>query len=114
MKRLVLNPNVIEALFERTNFGGAEKSEVGRRGLMVDCVLKRAAGYHDGHTIRTICTDAGLLTGDGKPRRVGIRWAFEQLYKLSAPTTLERLQNAAIQGERSDTLELTGDGFISD
>ena len=98
MQQLVLNPNLIEALFERTNFGGAEKTDVGRRGLMVDCVLKRAAGYHDGHTIHTICEEAGLLTNEGKPRKAALRWAFDQLYKSSAPTTLERLQNARLTG----------------
>ena len=96
MQQIVLNPNVIEALFERTNFGGVETTDLGRRGLMVDCVLKRAAGYHDGYTICTICREAGLLTDEDKPRKAALRWAFDQLYKPSAPTTLERLQNPKV------------------
>jgi len=89
--QIVLNANVIEALFDKTNFGGAELTDVGRRGLMVDCVLKRAAGYHDGHTIRMICIEAGLLTNEGSPRKSALRWAFDQIYKPSAPPTLVRL-----------------------
>ena len=108
MQQIVLNRNVIEGLFERTNFGGAEKTDIGRRGLMVDCVLKRAAGYHDGHTIRTICTEAGLLTDEGKPRKAALRWAFDQLYKSCAPTTLERLQNAKVSGGASPSAGPTG------
>ena len=98
MNAIVLNPNDIAALFERTNFGGAEKSDVGRRGLMCECVLKRASGYHDGHTITTICKDAGLLRQDGTPMAGAVRWAFDQLYHSGGgPTILERLQNAGGQ-----------------
>jgi hypothetical protein len=101
-----LNPNDIAALFERTNFGGAEKSDVGRRGLMCECVLKRASGYHDGHTITTICKDAGLLRQDGTPMAGAVRWAFDQLYHSGGgPTILERLQNnmLTVSGERGET-----------
>ena len=95
MQQIVLNRDEIEAMFKGTNFGESHKTDVGRRGLMVECVLKRAAGYHDGHTIKTICIEAGLLTENGWPRRAGVRWAFDQLYSLGGgPTMLERIQNA--------------------
>ena len=94
MNPIVLMPNVIDALFDDSNFGGAEKTDVGRRGLMCECVLKRASGYHDGHTITTICKDARLLRQDGTPAAGGVRWAFDQLYHCGGgPTILERLQN---------------------
>lgn len=93
-RAIVLNPSVIEALFARTNFGGAEKTDVGRRGLMCECVLKRASGYHDGHTITTICKDAGLLNHKGNPTNGAVRWAFDQLYHVGGGwTILERLHN---------------------
>jgi len=94
-----LTEKEIEELFAGTNFGGSEKTDIGRRGLMSECVLKRAAGYHDGGTITGICEDAGLLTGTYRPYKAGIRWAFDQLYKSSSLTILERLQCATERGE---------------
>jgi len=86
-----LTPEAIEALFAWTNFGGSEKTDIGRRGLMSECVLKRAAGYHGGHTIECICRDAGLLTRERDATKCGIQWAFNQIYKSSSPSILERL-----------------------
>jgi hypothetical protein len=96
MPAYVLTPNVIEALFQNTRFGGAEKSDIGRRGLMVECVLKRAAGYGEGHTINNICREAGLLSIGNVPNAIGFRWAFDQIYKSGAPTILERLEEASL------------------
>jgi hypothetical protein len=98
MNTLELGPDLIADFFKGTNFGGAEKTDVGRRGLMVDCVLKRAAGYHDGHTIVSICKDAKLLCNTGKPSSAGLRWAFDQLHFPGArPTILERLRSSGDQ-----------------
>ena len=86
-------PVRFEELFEGTNFGGQEKTDIGRRGLMSECILKRAAGYHCGFTITEICWRAGMLGDDRKPNVRGMRWAFDQLYTSSSPTILERLVN---------------------
>jgi len=90
---LVVSAAKIEAAFRGTYFGGSEKTDVGRRGLMSECVLKRAAGYHDGFTIVAICKELLLLNKDATPSSNGIRWAFDQLYKSSSLTILERLQS---------------------
>ena len=90
---------VISRLFAGTDFGGRGKTDIGKRGLMSECVLKRAAGYHDGHMIEEICKDAGLLCGSGKPSKEGMRWTFNQFYKSGSPTILERLQSATERGE---------------
>lgn len=84
--------DAIALLFRGTDFGGSEKTDVGRRGLLSECVLKRAAGYHDGHTIVEICKAAGLLSYEGNPTSYGLRWSFDQLYKPSSKTILERLK----------------------
>jgi len=107
-KAIVLNESVIAGIFAGTDFGGSEKTDVGRRGLMSECVLKRAVGYHDGHTIEGICIDAGLLTDTGRPSKAGVRWAFSQLYKPSSTSILERLQNA--EAERTSEAR-SGDLF---
>jgi hypothetical protein len=98
LKPLVLEPSKVEALFIGTNFGSVGKTELSRRGLMVECVLKRAAGYHDGYTITEICKEARLLTKMGRPSKPGMKWAFDQLYTCDGgPTILERVQINAIK-----------------
>ena len=81
MKDLKLNTSTISNLFGTTDFGGAEKTDIGRRGLMVECVLKIASGYHCGGTITWICRKAELLSKRGNTTKLGMRWAFGQLYK---------------------------------
>jgi len=85
------SPERLATLFDGTRFGGEERTDTGRRGLMVDCVLKHAAGYSAGHTITGICTQAGLLGNAGNPTKAGLRWAFRQLYSSGA-TILGRLE----------------------
>lgn len=83
----------ISELFSGTRFGTPGDTPIGRKGLMVECVLKAAAGYSAGSTITQICVEAGLLTGsarDMKPTKAGSRWAFRQIYDSRA-TVLERL-----------------------
>ena len=88
----VITTSAIEELFKHTNFGGQEKTEAGRLGLMVECVLKRASGFSDGSTITSICMKAGLLPDSLKPTQSSIRWAFLQIYKSNAANICERLE----------------------
>jgi hypothetical protein len=96
LKKIVLSSDEIAALFSGTDFGGAEKTDIGRRGLMCECVLKRASGYCDGHTINDICVEAGLVQPGGwLVHPSGIRWVFDQIYICGGgPTFLERLNSA--------------------
>lgn len=80
MQTFIISPEFLEKLFNGTNFGGSEKTDIGRRGLMCECVLKRASGYHAGHTIETICKTAGLLRPSGTPANGAVRWVYEHLY----------------------------------
>lgn len=70
----------ISALFEGSNFGRPGESKLGRKGLMIDCVLKSASGYGNGSTIVRICQDAGLLDKKRKPSKLAIRWAYDELF----------------------------------
>jgi hypothetical protein len=82
----------IEQAFDGTDFGGREATDVGRRGLMLECVLKRATGYHDGHTITSICKGLGLVSLDNRTTSIGMSWAFDQLYiSGGGPSVLERI-----------------------
>ena len=99
MKSINLTDTDIEAAFKRTNFGRSGATDIGRRGLMVECILKRASGYHDGSTIVRICIELGLLRNNSLATKTSIRWAFEQLYFSGGegPTMLERIKgNEAI------------------
>ena len=91
MNEIELTGLEIECLFEGTNFGGSEQTNVGRRGLMSDGVLKIASGYFIGKTLNKICRDAGLITNSFGSTKAGVRWAFMQIYKTNSYTTLERL-----------------------
>lgn len=86
----VLDDAAISKLFEGTNFGATGKTTYGQRGLMVECVLKHAAGYADGATINAICAEAGLLGAGLRPTKRGLRWALAQIYE-SGSTIVERL-----------------------
>lgn len=66
----------IDAAFSGTNFGTAGETADGRRSLVAQCVLKRACGFSDGHTISTIAKELGLLTKKGTPKRMGKMWAY--------------------------------------
>lgn len=92
IKVIDLSNDEIEALFKGTNFGGQERTNEGRRNLMVECVLKKAAGYGEGSTIRGICKEAGLLTKRGNSNKAGVRWAFHQMRRPICLVTLETLQ----------------------
>ena len=65
----------IDAAFEGTNFGLPGETPEGRKRLVAECVLKRACGFRDGHTIETICKQLCLLTAKGNPYGHAKRWA---------------------------------------
>ena len=54
--------------FSGTNFGTTEP-----RHLLHQAVLKKACGYHCGHTITTIMHQLGLIGGRGTPTKKGRR-----------------------------------------
>lgn len=56
----------LEDNFRGTNFGGLD-----HRKLLESSVLKKAMGYHCGHTITTIMQEMGLINADGKVLRRG-------------------------------------------
>lgn len=66
----------IDAAFSGTNFGTAGETPDGRRSLVARCILKRACGFVDGHTIETICKELKLLTKEGSPKKMAKMWAY--------------------------------------
>lgn len=80
-KLLTLSDEAIKHLFDNTDFGVSGETPEGRRGLMVECVLKRAAGYSAGSTICHICQKVGLVDDRYKATPLGSRWALTQIYQ---------------------------------
>jgi hypothetical protein len=71
-----LTHETIKQAFEGTNFGRAD-FEV----ILADTVLKRAAGYHSGHTATGIAGKLGLISEKThKPTMAGHEWALEVFY----------------------------------
>ena len=66
----------IDAAFVGTNFGSDGETPEGRKKLVAHCILKRACGFRDGHTIESICKELGLLTKNGNPRKQAKYWAY--------------------------------------
>ncbi len=76
----VIPDHELEDAFKGTNFG-----TVDHRKLLEASVLKKAFGYHCGHTITTIMQDMGLINADGKVLRRGqmlLREAYDHLLFL--------------------------------
>lgn len=72
-----LTDEVISKAFHGTNFGCTDF-----RTVLAETVLKRAAGYHSGHTATSVCTELGLLKGkDNKATKLGLVFAFHHYYK---------------------------------
>lgn len=65
----------IDAAFEGTNFGGAN-----RRKLLEQGVLKRLTGYHCGHTLTMILRGLGLTTVNDTVTKKGKRFAIGAFY----------------------------------
>lgn len=84
-----LNDETIAELFKGTDFGASGKTAVGRRGLLVECVLSYASGFVAGATITRICEEAGLFV-NREPTLEAKRWAFREIY-VSGETIKERL-----------------------
>lgn len=77
-KKTIPDGELTEA-FAGTNFGGAD-----HRALLESSVLKKAMGYHCGHTITTIMQGMGLTNADGKVLRRGqmlLREAYGHLVR---------------------------------
>lgn len=66
--REVVSDDDLEQAFRNTNFGGAD-----HRTLLHVGVLKKACGYHCGHTITTIMAELGLIGIGGVPTKKGRR-----------------------------------------
>lgn len=94
-KLLTLSDEEIEDLFGNANFGISGETPEGRRGLMVESVLKHAAGYSAGSTLCRICQKVGLVDAQYKATPLGSRWAFNQIYQ-SDTTIVERLTGVGI------------------
>lgn len=58
----------LELVFDGTNFGTTE-----HRHLLHQAVLKKACGYHCGHTITMIMRELRLITNAGLPTKKGRR-----------------------------------------
>ena len=87
-----MNDSDIEAAFAGTNFGGTEETDAGRRGLMLECILKCATGYSDGFTITSICQGFGLVDMMNAATKEGMQWMFAQLYIVGGgPSVLKRI-----------------------
>lgn len=56
----VVTPQELSAAFSNTNFGGADHRE-----LLHASVLKKACGYHCGHTITCIMKELRLIGDNG-------------------------------------------------
>ena len=74
-----IKQEVIDDLFNGTNFGPEGETPEGRRRLVAMCVMKRTCGYRDGHTIETICKWLGVLTPLGNPTKAAKNWAYHEL-----------------------------------
>jgi hypothetical protein len=85
MREFKVTDKAINEAFKRSNFG-ARETTTDRKQLMVECILKYAAGFGDGSTITGICQYFGLLTPRRTPRKAAIRWAYMQIYKNGTPT----------------------------
>lgn len=66
--REVVSDDELEQAFRNTNFGVSD-----HRTLLHVGVLKKACGYHCGHTITTIMTELGLIGIGGVPTKKGRR-----------------------------------------
>lgn len=71
-----LAPEAIALAFAGTNFGRTDFDVI-----LADTVLKRAAGYHSGHTATGIAEKLGLISPKThKPTKAGHEWALEVFY----------------------------------
>ena len=79
MNKPVFQTNVtddeVARAFAGTNFGTAN-----HRKLLVQGVLKRVAGYHSGHTLKTIMQHLGLTTPANGVSKKGREFLFAAFY----------------------------------
>ncbi|WP_196774710.1 hypothetical protein [Yersinia intermedia] len=74
---LKITDAVINDAFAGANFGRTDF-----RTILAEVVIKRAAGYHCGHTATTIAKKLKLLTGKSeKPTALGFQVAMDMYYR---------------------------------
>jgi hypothetical protein len=66
MSEAIVTDAELEKAFQGTNFG-----HTNHRKLLEASVLKKAVGYHCGHTITTIMEQLGLIAKSGLPTKKG-------------------------------------------
>ena len=69
----LLSDDLIEKAFENTNFGSMTKRDLVRYGL-----LKVASGYYNGHTLKSILMELGLIHSQtGNITKLGKQYLYE-------------------------------------
>lgn len=70
----------LDKVWGNANFGSTDRMAIVRESL-----LKRACGYHDGHTITCICQELGLITKSLQLTSLGrynLYWMVEAALRL--------------------------------
>ncbi|CFR07891.1 hypothetical protein [Yersinia kristensenii] len=74
---LKITDAVVNDAFDGTSFGRTDF-----RTILAEVVIKRAAGYHCGHTATTIAKKLKLLTGKSeKPTALGFQVVMDMFYR---------------------------------
>ncbi|EOD4130357.1 hypothetical protein ACJQ65_003128 [Yersinia enterocolitica] len=74
---LKITDTVIDDAFDGTNFGRTDF-----RTILAEVVIKRAAGYHCGHTATTIAKELKLITDKTeKPTALGFQVVMDMFYR---------------------------------
>ena len=77
MSDMIVKDHEIETAWWRADFGPYWNNR--KRELVVQAVLKRACGYHQGHTSRRIATELGLIGNGGKLTKKGKQFLWQEL-----------------------------------
>ena len=81
-----LTDEVINAAFEGANFGRTDF-----RTILAETVMKRAAGYHSGHTAACIATELRLLSQKNQSAtKLGLTFAFHHYYKQNVRDAINK------------------------
>jgi hypothetical protein len=71
----------IQEAFKGTNFGKPYETLDKKKFLVARAVVKKACGFHSGHTLETICREVGLFTAKGTPRKWAKKWAYCEMFR---------------------------------
>ncbi|CRE61663.1 TPA: hypothetical protein ACX4EX_000266 [Yersinia enterocolitica] len=81
-KYLKITDAVVDDAFAGTNFGRTDF-----RTILAEVVIKRAAGYHCGHTATTIAKELKLITEKTeKPTALGFQVVMDMYYRRKLAT----------------------------